>query len=180
MKYLAARWRDQGIKRLRDIPARNFDEAVAVLEAKRKRPRKPATLDELLAAFQNGTSELAAVMRRALEREKKTGVAFKEAWFLAIAERLAKASKQWSRELLELTARALLEEYEPKLKAEWESQPEHDRRMIDHLAMWLKTKGYRNPRTEAEKAVAKIQGVSVAALRQRRYRPRGSRRQQKA
>ena len=48
LKYLAARWRDEGIKRLGDIPARNFDEAVAVLEAKRRDPSKPWTLNEML------------------------------------------------------------------------------------------------------------------------------------
>jgi hypothetical protein len=40
LKHLVSIWRDEGIKRLRDIPARNFDEAMNDLEAKRRDPRK--------------------------------------------------------------------------------------------------------------------------------------------
>ena len=159
LKYLAARWRDEGIKRLGDIPARNFDEAVAVLEAKRRDPSKPWTLDELLESFRNDSSEIGLVGRRALERVK-AGADFSEAWRLALTERLGKVRReQWSRELLELTSDLVLEEYEPKLIAEWDAQHARDRRMTDQLARWLKAKGVRAYRGKAEEMCARIQHV---------------------
>ena len=172
LKDLAARWRDEGIKRLGDIPARNFDEAVAVLEAEWRDPRKPWTLDELLESFRNDSSEIGLVARRALERVK-AGADFSEAWRLALTERLAKVRReQWSRELLELTADLVLEEYEPKLFAEWDAPHARDRRLIDQLAGWLKAKGVRAYRGKAEEMCARIQHLSVAALCKRQQRRR--------
>lgn len=170
LEYLAARWRDEGIKRLGDIPARNFDEAVAVLEAKRRDPSKPWTLNEMLESFRNDSSQIGLVGRSALERVN-AGADFREAWRLALTERLAKVRReQWSRELLELTADLVLEEYEPKLKTEWERSPERQRYEIDAFAQRLKADGVRAARGKAEKMVAELHGVTVHALRQRRYR----------
>jgi len=170
VKYLAVRWRDEGIKRLGDLPARNFDEAVAVLEAKRRDPSKPWTLDELLESSRNDSSEIGLVGRRALERVK-AGADFHEAWRLALAERLGRVRReQWSRELLELTAELVLEECEPKLKTEWERSSERQRYEIDAFAKWLKARGVRAVRGEAEKIVARLHGVTVHALRKRRQR----------
>jgi hypothetical protein len=73
LEYLAARWRDERIKCLRDIPARNFGEAMAVLEAKlranRRDPSKPWTLDEMLERFRDDSSELGLVWRCVRARE---------------------------------------------------------------------------------------------------------------
>jgi S-adenosylmethionine:diacylglycerol 3-amino-3-carboxypropyl transferase len=73
---------------------------------------------------------------------------------------------------LELTADLVLEEYEPKLKTEWERSPERQREEIDAFAKRLKAQGVRAVRGKAEKMVARLHGVTVHALRQRRYRPR--------
>ena len=127
-------------------------------------------VDALLAACQDDSSEVGLVLRRALERVK-AGANMDEAWGLTLAERLTTTRREhWSRELLELTADVLLEEYEPKLKTEWKRSPEHDWEQINRFAKWLKARGVPACRTEAEKIVADIQGVTVHALRQRRYR----------
>ena len=62
----------------------------------------------------------------------------------------------------------------PKLKARWEreTQPARDRATIDALAERLKANNVRGYRGKAEELCAKIYGVTVHALRQRRYRPR--------
>ena len=177
LKYLAARLRDESIKCLGDIPARNFGEAMAVLEAKRRDPGEPWTLDELLEAFRDDSSEFGLFMRRALER-MKAGDDTKKAWRLTLAEQLTKTRREhWPRKLLELAADLLLEECEPKLRREWEREHrvELDRTGIDALAKYLKAQGCRDAKTEAEKRWARAQGVTVHALRQRRYRPPGSR-----
>jgi alkylation response protein AidB-like acyl-CoA dehydrogenase len=101
----------------------------------------------------------------------KAGMDCHEAWRLTLAEELAKG-RPWSQRLLEWAAEALLAQYEPKLKAQWERKyrPENDREVINALAERLKAKGVHNPRTEAESRWAKFQGVTPHALRQRRYR----------
>jgi hypothetical protein len=169
---VAARWFDKsnglGISRP------NFDEALAVLEAKRRDPSKPWTVDEMLESLRNNSSELGLVCSRALERVK-AGANFHEAWRLALTERLGKARReQWSRQLLQLTADLFLEEHEAKLKSEWERSPERQWEQIAALAKWLKARNIRACRGEAEKIVAGLHGVTVHALRQRRYRLRGS------
>jgi hypothetical protein len=189
LEYLAARWRNERIKCLRDIPARNFGEVMAGLEAKlrvnrlranRRDPSKPLDpLDEMLERFRDDSSELGLFWRSALERVK-AGDDPDKALPLALAEQLAKHVRRehWPRELLELAAELLLEECEPKLRREWERKHalELDRKGIDWLAKELKAQGCRDAKTEAEKRWAEVRGVTVHALRQRRYRPPGSRR----
>jgi hypothetical protein len=137
--------------------------------------RKPdAKLDKMLEAFRNHNSETSAVVVRALERVR-AGTDFEKAWRLALAERLRESQ---SAELQRLAADLLLEECEPKLETEWKRDPQRDREQIDLYAKWLKEEegvrvGYRG---KAEEIVAYLQHVTVDALRQRRYRPRGSRR----
>jgi hypothetical protein len=53
---------------------------------------------------------------------------------------------------------------------ERKTQAERDRHEIEVLAAALKAEGQLSPKTEAEKKVAERQGVTVHALRQRRYR----------
>jgi hypothetical protein len=175
LKYLAARWPAERIKCLRDIPAHGFCEVMAVLE---RDPGKP-WIDKMLQRFRDDSSELGLVWRSALERAK-AGDDPDKALPLALAERLAKHVRRehWPRELLEFAAELLLEECEPKLRREREREHtlELDRKGIDWLAKELKAHGCRDAKTEAEKRWAEVRGVTVHALRQRRYRPPGSRR----
>jgi len=175
LKYLAARWRDEGIKRLGNIPARSFDEAMAVLEAKRRDPRKPWTLDEMLTDLQGDTSEQAAVIRRALERVKMGDDPHK-AWRAALAEQLAKWPRSSERPefLKQLAADLIVEEHEPQLKRE------RDRENLIEIDSWLTDLfAKRYSRTQARQVTAKILGVKVSTLNQRRYRPAGSRRRRR-
>src|SRR5262249_31340176 len=137
-----------------------------------RNPSKPRTLDEMLGSLEGNNSAFGLFMRCALER-MKAGDDFDKAWRLALAERLTMVRREhWPRELLEEAAELLLEECEPKLKAEWQRSPERDRERIDALAEVLRARGVRPYRGEAEKIWADLQGVTVHALRQRRYRPR--------
>jgi hypothetical protein len=140
--------------------------------------RGPYTVDELLQWLRDDSSEFGLVMRHTLERVK-AGHDLHKAWRFTLAEQLAKTRREhWPRKLLELAADLLLEECAPKLRREWEREHalELDREGIDWLAKKLKAQGCRDAKTEAEKAWAEVQGVTVHALRQRRYRPPGSRR----
>jgi len=93
-----------------------------------------------------------------------------EALRFSLAEELAKG-RPWPSWLLELAAGSLLHDYEPKLKAQWERK-NRDRAMIGALAEWLKAKGVRAYRGKAEELYAKIQGVTIHALRKRQQRAR--------
>src|SRR5262249_53215553 len=150
-----------GVRRIVELPADETDR-----------------IDMLLALTQDDDSEVGLVFRRTLER-MKAGADTNNAWRLALAEQLTKTRREhWSRKLLEQAANLLLEECEPKLRREWEreNKPKRDREVIDAVAKHLKAQGCRDAKTEAEKRWARAQGVTVHALRQRRYRPSGSRR----
>jgi hypothetical protein len=122
----------------------------------------------VLLSDEEAERALEQLLRRTEERYRAGGDSG-EALRFSLAEELAKG-RPWPSWLLELAADSLLHDYEPKLKAQWERSPERQREQIDAFAKWLKARGVRAVRGEAEKIVAQLHGVTVHALRKRRQR----------
>jgi hypothetical protein len=96
---------------------------------------------------------------------------FSDAFFMACID-LLRSDVPLSPFMRNLFANQLASTFWPKLHAQYERETrvERDRFCIDVLSLFFKAKGVRNYRGEAERQWAHLRGVSVSALRQRRYR----------
>jgi len=165
--------RSFGIETLDQLPAARFEQAIERADiARAHRGLSREEIDRLNREEIDRALDQDPFLRRVVQREK-AGMDIHEAWDFTLAEELAKG-RPWSSRLLEFVAESFLARYEPKLKARWEreTQPARDRATIDALAERLKANNVRGYRGKAEELCAKIYGVTVHALRQRRYRPR--------
>jgi hypothetical protein len=107
-------------------------------------------------------------------KEKGVGIGddqFSDAFVMACID-LLRSDVPLSRSTRDMLANHLASMFWPKFHAQYERETrvERDRACIDVLSLFFKAKGVGNYRGEAERQWAHLRGVSVSALRQRRYR----------
>lgn len=164
-----------GVETLDQLPATKYDAAISWLEHIERLDQYRADglshkeIEEIEHREIKRAMEEDPFFRRVNEHHR-AGMDYGEAWNLTLAEELNKPGPR-SQRLLECAAEALLAQYEPKLKAQWERDPARDLKVIDALTERQKANGCPNPRTRAwEMYAVGILGLKNPDALRRRHR----------